>query len=111
MTAEIVLDPFGELVDIFNELCDEDVSIMFVTGLKEEEGVWGQTSLSETEGNLVQIDVSCPVEGAVEVLAHELAHVATGKDCSEDHGPEWEGWFARIHTEYCKRVQEIQDNG
>ena len=52
------------------------------------------------EDGEIAIFVSCdiPVITAVEILAHELAHVAVGAD--EDHGEKWEAAFDAIFQEY-----------
>lgn len=55
---------------------------------------------------IVQVDVRLPMAGVVEVLAHELAHVAAGLDA--EHGPEWQDAFERIRVAYCERI-ESQD--
>lgn len=47
---------------------------------------------------LVAIDPSLPYVGCVDVLAHELAHVAAGENAG--HGPDWEAAYAAIHNEY-----------
>lgn len=52
------------------------------------------------EDGEIAIFVSCdiPVITAVEILAHELAHVAVGAD--EDHGEKWEEANEAIFQEY-----------
>ena len=41
------------------------------------------------------------VNNAVEILAHELAHVVAGfEEGKDDHGPEWEAAFESIKQEY-----------
>ena len=54
----------------------------------------------------VRVFISCdiPVVAAVEILAHELAHVAVGKD--EDHGEKWEAAFEAINKEYYRIGEE-----
>jgi predicted SprT family Zn-dependent metalloprotease len=53
---------------------------------------------------LILINPEIPVSGALEVMAHELAHVIVGPD-KPPHGKEWKKAFAWIHREYCKRVE------
>lgn len=41
------------------------------------------------------------VNNAVEILAHELAHVVAGfEEGKDDHGPAWETAFESIKQEY-----------
>ena len=42
-----------------------------------------------------------PLDEATEVLAHELAHVATGIEAEQ--GPAWEAAYAAISAEYRRR--------
>jgi len=65
------------------------------------------STLFPDDGSLpiVRINVGIPVSGAIEVLAHELAHVVVGPDCDDAHGPEWQEVFDKIHEQYLK------DNG
>ena len=58
----------------------------------------GLTSFNEDGTIDVDIDALLPVADAVEILAHELAHVATGGN--EGHGEKWEQAFDTIHTEF-----------
>ncbi len=45
------------------------------------------------------------VADAVEILAHELAHVAVGSD--EEHGKAWEEAFDAIHNEFDRIGNEM----
>lgn len=58
----------------------------------------GLTSWNEDGTIDVDISAKLPVADAVEILAHELAHVAAGKD--EGHGEKWEQAFDAIHAEF-----------
>lgn len=55
----------------------------------------------------VMVGTHLPLAGAVEVLAHELAHVAARADA--EHGHEWQAAFSAIHAEYCRRVDLDQE--
>lgn len=69
--------------------------------LDEETGqeVWGQTTFPE-DGSLPVVEVSgeLAVKDAVEVFAHELAHVGVGEECVHDEV--WEDAFGEIYREY-----------
>lgn len=68
----------------------------------------GQAHFPDDDGTpSIQIDIDCPIRHAVEVLGHELAHVAAPHD--ENHGPDWEAAFAAIHEEYCALVGRGED--
>lgn len=116
MTATLTFNPFALMIDVFNDLYpDKQATVWFATGLRQERNAWGQTGFPDDGGEpLVQIDVDCPIAGAVEVLAHELAHVAAGCPHSDDddgHGPEWQKHFDAIHEAYNQRVLDAHDAG
>lgn len=46
-----------------------------------------------------------PIAAGVEVLAHELAHVATPED--QTHGDAWRAAFDRIFEEYNRIAPEV----
>ena len=65
----------------------------------------GLTSFNEDGTIDVDIDALLPVADAVEILAHELAHVAAGED--EGHGEKWEQAFDAIHAEFNRIGNEL----
>lgn len=68
---------------------------------------WGYTVF--TDDGEIAVFVSCDikVQDAVEILAHELAHVAVGAE--EDHGEKWEAAFEAIFQEYNRIGAEMAD--
>lgn len=70
------------------------------TSFKAEDGsdAYGMTTFDDDGKILVSISADIPVTGAVEVFAHELAHVVVGIDAG--HGKEWEETFEAIYREY-----------
>lgn len=76
--------------------------------LRDDEGgvVYGITTFpaDENEVPLVEISAELTVQDAVEILAHELAHVAVGVGAG--HGPKWEKAFKKIHEEYLNMMEE-----
>ncbi|WP_378773978.1 hypothetical protein [Methylopila musalis] len=68
-----------------------------------EEGPFGETFFPDDGSRpVVQVAVGIPLEGSIEVMAHELAHVVAGHDAG--HGPAWEAAFAAIHAAYVARA-------
>lgn len=67
---------------------------------KDDDGkpVYGFTSFNRDGTIEVFVSCSITVSDAVEILAHELAHVAVG--VNEDHGEIWEAAFEAIFQEY-----------
>lgn len=65
----------------------------------------GGVTVFETDGSIrILISGQLSVVDAVEVFAHELAHVAAGPEA--EHGEAWENAFDAIHTEYMKMIEQ-----
>lgn len=100
-----VQNPIEELrlaaLDAFPDL---DCSVQFMAA--PDEGPYGETFFPDDGSRpSVKVAVGIPMEAVIEVMAHELAHVAAGLDA--DHGDKWEAAFERIHAAYCKRMAEV----
>lgn len=68
-----------------------------------DDGPYGETFFPDDgRAPVVQVAVGIPMEAVIEVMAHELAHVAAG--LSAGHGAEWEDAFEKIHLSYNKRM-------
>ena len=63
---------------------------------------YGATAFMDGEA-VVFVDVGLSVVNAVEIFAHELAHVAVGD--IEGHGEAWENAFEAIYNKY----EEVSD--
>lgn len=96
MAARFDTDPFYSLLSAYNRLHDGDILVQWVSGLRDEQGAWGRTHF-DTEPVTIEIDGGCPVAGALDVLAHELAHCAAG--FGADHGPEFTAAKAALMAE------------
>lgn len=123
--TKFAFDPFQIVLDVFHDFYPdaEPATIWYVGKVtdwnnKEMKKVWGLTSFPDdlTKPITIDIKVDMPVHAAVEILAHELAHLAAGRKYScratgtkegdrLSHGPKWERIFARMQKEYEKRVQ------
>jgi len=99
-------NPFTVVINIFTDMYpDKSCKIEFVQELYKKEKAYGGTHFPGDGSNpTVSIDVTTPVIGAVEVLAHELSHVAVGE--KKGHGEEWEKVFDDIYNEFNKRGEE-----
>lgn len=69
------------------------------------EMTFGETQWSDDGQVTVLVAGDIAVYNAVEILAHELAHVAVGKDA--EHGPEWETAFEAIFSEYNRMGEKL----
>ena len=77
--------------------------------IRDENGVavCGCTTFSSdpNERPLVEVSGQLPLVHVPEILAHELAHVATGE--LNEHGPEWEAAFEAIWKKYDEIAVEL----
>ena len=106
MISPFVNDMFAFVYLAFKNLYpNKDCEIQWVTEDLLGEGHYGCTTFGEDGKILVDISASIPVVDAVEVLAHELAHVAVGIE--KDHTDEFERAFDAIFVEYNKLIETV----
>lgn len=102
-------DPFATVFQVFQRLYPAaECDVIWTEQLRDEEGgvVYGMTTFHDGDDEipLVEISAELTVQDAVEILAHELAHVAVGVGAG--HGPKWEKAFKKIHEEYLNMMEE-----
>jgi len=108
LELEICNDPFRIVLQAFEELYpDKFAYIQYDHTLDYDKNEFGYTEFPENGDGypLVGINPKLSVQDAVEVLAHELAHVAAGY--SSGHGAEWEEAFDKIHHKYNEIFSEL----
>ena len=102
-------DPFALVAMAFKRLYPGlEFDALIVPELKDENGspVCGETVFPEDGSKpCVEISGAIPLAAAVEILAHELAHVAAPDD--QEHGKRWKAAFDQIFEEYNK-IAEAQ---
>jgi len=101
-------DPFINVKEAFDNIFHGLNYKIYLTSEKiEREGekkAYGATLWPDDEDiAVIFISTELKIMDAVEVLAHELAHVATPK---EDHSKAWEIAFEIIHIEYERICDE-----
>jgi len=100
-------NPFELVLQVYKDLYgNTEIDIAFDIDVKKRYlffGMWGYTNF---DGKIPKVRISAhlPVYHAVEILAHELAHVRVGFE--EDHNDKWEDCFSEIHAEFLKRVNK-----
>ena len=98
-------DPFCILDNIFRELWPEkEYRAKWVASIKDENGVdmCGVTEFVPEYVPVISVSGKLDILDAMEIFAHELAHVAVGID--SEHGAEWEAAFELLHARYMERV-------
>lgn len=105
MTNPFKMDQFAFVWEAFHNLYPGKECECYLAS-PEDDGTGrpgrGIASFEDDGGIIVLIDPTLSVQDAVEVLAHELAHVAVGPEA--EHGEAWESAFEAIHQEYDRLV-------
>ena len=103
-------DPFAMVYDAFKRLYpDRDCECYFDVIEENERGekVFGETLYFDDGRITIGVDVRLCLADAVEIFAHELAHVAAGSEA--EHNEEWEKAFDAIHQKYNEIGNELFD--
>lgn len=107
---KIINNPFDLVMQAVNELYPgTEALIQFNPELRGiEDGECGCTTFPD-DGSVPVVDISAniPFWAAIEILAHELAHVVAGP--ADDHGNEWQAAFTAIHRKYSELAEEMKN--
>lgn len=101
--SPFINDMFSMVYQAFRNLYEEKDKnlIVYWSGepMKDDNGneAFGLTTFTDTYV-YVEVSSDLKVSDSVEILAHELAHVAVGSNA--EHGEEWEKAFVAIFDEY-----------
>lgn len=94
------LEPMSFALDVFREFWpDAPVEVAWVPG----HDCPGSCYFVEGRPPFVAIGMNLPMEQAIGVLLHELAHVVTGHE-ADHHGPEFDAALSRLTAAYEARV-------
>jgi len=110
MNSPFTNDPFSLVSKAFSNIYPDKQYIAYwnPSAREFEEHDYGYTNFP-IDGSIPEIWVNTmlSVENAVEIFAHELAHIATKGDATHiKHGKEWEDAFENIHKEYNRLIEE-----
>ena len=101
-------DPFSMLWKAFKNLYpDKDCQCWFDLHLEgEDSSAFGFTNFPD-DGGIPQVFIYAdyPMNILVEIFAHELAHVAVGKD--HEHDSVWEQALTKLYDEYTRIGDEL----
>ena len=98
----ILHNPFDMVIEAICTVQDIDADLIFV-GKEQCDGNWGFAQKNTDGTFLIGVAAELPVEDALEIIAHEAAHIMAKsheKPASEQHDAEWEMWFEVIHSQY-----------
>lgn len=102
------VSPFHFIVEAYTQLYNKPCTIDLHPTYHADTGKYGSTMFPD-DGSTPEIVLAADVsyQILIEILAHELAHVAAGKDveCAdtdEQHGNAWQEAFDALHKRYCE---------
>lgn len=108
MASPFVNDPIAIVARAFSELYpDVEYAAQLVPEIRDENGdpAFGETLFPDDGSTpVVSISAEAPVSAAPELLAHELAHVATP---GSEHGPEWQAAEEAIFRKYNEILEAM----
>ena len=106
-------DMFAMVWGAFKKLYpDKDCEIYWEPQIRDEEDgkpVYGLTDFADDGSVAVFVKPSLEVSDAVEILAHELTHVAVGVE--HDHDEVWQEAFDKIFEEYNRIGSQMFPDG
>lgn len=109
MASPFMNDPTAIVALAFRELYPRlEYYAQYVPGLEDEEGkpAYGLTIFPDDgSAPIVCISAEAPISAAPELLAHELAHVATPED--KDHGEAWQTAEKAIGDKYDELLNSM----
>ena len=113
MNNPFLNDPMAIAYEAFKNLCpDKDCICQWQPDMpKDENGneIYGITTFEDDGKVYVEVSSELKVFDATEVFAHELAHVAVGKEA--EHGKDWQDAFDAIYNEYTRIIdREISEH-
>lgn len=100
MKHPFINDPFAIVWQAFENLYPGKQDNVTVQWYPMENGSYGVTNFADDGTIDVCVDPNLNVQDAVEILAHELAHIAVGYESG--HGEQWNAAFDAIQKEYYK---------
>ncbi len=77
----------------------------------EDMGALGVTSFPDDgSAPVVTVRADLPLQGACDILSHELSHVIIGEACEgeDEHGEEFESVYEEIYQAFCELFEEYQ---
>lgn len=99
-------DPIGLMIDCANALYPEHGAVIQWVA---DAGAGVGCAVWPDDGSppYIALEIGLALLDAVEVLAHEVAHIVVGTDEEDEHGPQWESAFDALHREYHRRMIEL----
>lgn len=104
-------DPFAIIYQAFKRLYpDKQCEIWWDTPQEADKQAFGVINFPD-DGSFPQVFIypNYPVHQQVEILAHELAHVAVGPE--HEHDDVWDSAFGAIQEEYDRIGSELFGGG
>ena len=103
-------DPVTELLKIFEKRYPDKNATLVLAGDVEGHGNLGETWFGENGEIIIQISIEQTLPQMLDIIAHELAHVAIGPE--EDHGEKWQSVYDWLWKEWDEYVdKQMKEHG
>ena len=103
-------NPFDLMIEAAQEIKPIKAKIRVSSLDENEQHWWGRTLfVDDSDLALIEINKDCTLEAALEVLAHELAHVIAGPEA--DHGPRFKETFDQIYDLWTNKMEPFYKRG
>lgn len=106
-------DPLSDIAQAFQNLWPHKSANICIQPLESMQGkrtkrrIFGHTRWTRGAHPQVYVEIRQPYIGIMDILSHELAHVAAGYKAA--HGPKWRKAYRAIHEEYERIVDSSND--
>lgn len=101
-------DPFSVMLKIFNKRHPKKKARIVIAPPPKGENWLGVTHWPEKRMPVIVLNPECLLGGSLDILAHELAHLATGEDLTGcGHTKEWKKEYKKIYSEWAKEMRKI----
>ena len=119
--SPFINDPFAITATAFTRLFpNTPVECQLVPDLHDRDGdPWAQVVFRDNDVPLIVVDYRAPIEGTVDLLAHELAHVAcdflglenprTEAEHDGTKGQHWRDILDKLHAAYCEENERAAE--
>ena len=104
------IDPIAIMMQVFEERHPTADCLLVFADAKDAGGENGcGFTLFPDDGSMptVVVDVNIPFFATIEIMAHELAHVACGD--KEEHGPAWEATSKHLYDMWSARFLDAME--
>lgn len=107
---KVIYNPLDILFRAIERVNDISATMVFTTKEQCDEN-WGYTQKNKDGTYIIGIAVELTLQDALEIIAHEAAHIMAKsheKPEEDQHDEEWEFWFDMIQKQYENEIKTLE---